>query len=216
MDNLILSFTPEQHQKYLEILNADTISLNFSVSHIEIEDLVLNTNSTVEKMAKDCEKILAFAKKDSFFSKSLSREDIDALVPVYYEVISNVESAKAELYTLSVSLSSKITEIDTALNSIYSQYSHFLPYKAALLMRDDYKDKISEIDACFTEEIQTLSEKKERYFSSLIFISNICDTIIPEFLRASALYADTPRFKSFDDKNFFNAVESFVLKIRSV
>ncbi len=215
MDNLILSFTPTQHKKYLEIASSNTVLLNFDIPSIEIKDLSIDNRSAKTKMISACEKIFEFSKNDSFFVRSLSREQIKALIPVYYDAVSNIERARAELNGSAIAISQKIVEIDTALTLLHSEYSDFLPYKAALAQREEFKNEIINLDNQFKFEISNLNQSKSRYALELESISSITDIIIPEFFAAMTKASDAPRFKEFKDKEFFTALESFIEKIRT-
>lgn len=215
MDNLILSFTPTQHKKYLEIASANTVELNFDIPSIEIKDLSIDITSAKTKMMNVCEKILEFSKNDSFFVRSLSREQIKALIPVYYDAVSNIERAGAELNGSAIVVSQKIVEIDTALTLLHSKYSDFLPYKAALAQREELKKEIMNLDNQFKSEISNLNQSKSRYALALESISSITDIIIPEFFAAMTKASDAPRFKNFHKKAFFDAISSFLFKINA-
>lgn len=215
MDNLILSFTPTQHKKYLEIASANTVELNFDIPSIEIKDLSIDITSAKTKMMNVCEKILEFSKNDSFFVRSLSREQIKALIPVYYDAVSNIERARAELNGSAIVVSQKIVEIDTALTLLHSKYSDFLPYKAALAQREELKKEIMNLDNQFKSEISNLNQSKSRYALALESISSITDIIIPEFFAAMTKASDAPRFKNFHKKAFFDAISSFLFKINA-
>ena len=60
----------------------------------------------------------------------------------------------------SYKLSFKLGEINRALANINKRYADFLPYKAALCNREDYSQKIDEIDLQFKNGIQALDNLK--------------------------------------------------------
>ena len=216
MDNLILSLTPEQHKKYIEIKNEKAPLLNFDVPSIQIEYCSIDTRGAKNMIANACEKLLVFSKHDSFFEKSLSSKEINALIPVYYEGINSIDVARKELYKAATELSRKIVKIDAALSTLYSDYSEFLPYKAALFDREEYKNEILTLDDRFLSEISRLSEEKSRSTTSLESISNMTDILIPEFFSSLTKVSDAPRFKDFKHRDFFAVVNSFTEKIKTI
>ncbi|MBO5715713.1 MAG: hypothetical protein J6S23_04905 [Clostridia bacterium] len=217
MDALILSLTPIQHQKYLELLGKDEISLDFEVGTIEFDNYSdENIKSAKSKIVAECEKLMNFEKSDSFFSAKLNNEEIEELIPIYFEVINEISKAKKELYSEAIAISSKIKDVEKAHIEISQKYSDFLPYKAAFGKNEKYQDEILRIDNDFKCEIEKALEQKKELSNELSRISTICDVLIPTFSKKSSRAADTPRFKRFNDKEFFAAVSSFMEQIKNI
>ena len=217
MDALILSLAPEQHKKYLELLKQENITLDFKVDKIEFDIYTdENIKAAKHKIVAYCEKLMIFAKNDSFFSKKLSKDEIDKLVPEYFGTINNISIIQRELYTEAIIVSRKINEVDKIHIAISQKYTDFLPYKAAFGKNEKYQDEISIIDSEFNREIEKALEQKKVLANELSKISTICDVLIPTFRKNSSRAADTPRFQNFNDKEFFNSVSAFMEQIKSV
>ena len=217
MDALILSLAPEQHKKYLELLKQENISLDFKVDKIEFDIYTdENIKAAKHKIVACCEKLMIFAKNDSFFSKKLSKDEIDMLIPEYFSAVNNISIIQRELYTEAIIVSRKINEIEKIHIEISKKYADFLPYKAAFGKNEKYQDEISIIDSEFNREIEKALEQKKVLANELARISTICDVLIPSFRKNSSRAADTPRFQNFNDKEFFNSVSSFMEQMKSV
>ena len=112
MDALILSLTPPQHKKYLELLKQDTVTLEFKVDKIEFENYSdENINNAKIQIVACCEALMNFAKSDSFFSAKLSKNEIDKIIPKYYGAINNISNIQRELYREAITVSGKIKEL---------------------------------------------------------------------------------------------------------
>ena len=217
MDALILSLAPEQHKKYLELLKQENITLDFKVDKIEFDIYTdENIKAAKHKIVACCEALMNFAKNDSFFSQKLSKDEIDKLIPEYFGTINSISIIQRELYSEAIIISRKINEVEKMHIEISKKYTDFLPYKAAFGKNEKYRDEISRIDSEFNCEIEKAFEQKKALANELSKISTICDVLIPAFRKNSSRAADTPRFKSFNDKEFFNSVSSFMEQIKSV
>ena len=217
MDALILSLAPEQHKKYLELLKQENITLDFKVDKIEFDIYTdENIKAAKHKIVACCEALMNFAKNGSFFSQKLSKDEIDKLIPKYFGAINDICKIQRELYSEAIIISRKINEVEKMHIEISKKYTDFLPYKAAFGKNEKYRDEISRIDSEFNCEIEKAFEQKKVLANELSKISTICDVLIPSFRINSSRAADTPRFKSFNDKEFFNSVSSFMEQIKSI
>ena len=217
MDALILSLAPEQHKKYLELLKQENITLDFKVDKIEFDIYTdENIKTAKHKIVACCEKLMDFTKSNSFFSAKLDKKEIDKLIPEYFGTINSISIIQRELYSEAIIISRKINEVEKMHIEISKKYTDFLPYKAAFGKNEKYRDKISRIDSEFNCEIEKAFEQKKALANELSKISTICDVLIPAFRKNSSRAADTPRFKSFNDKEFFNSVSSFMEQIKNI
>ncbi len=217
MDALILSLTPPQHAKYLELLNQENITLDFKVDKTEFENYSNeNIKNAKIQIVSYCEKLMNFAKNDSFFSARLSKEEIDKLIPEYFGAINNISKIQRELYSEAIIVSRKINEAEKIHIDISKKYTDFLPYKAAFGKNEKYRDEILKIDNDFKREMENSLAQKKALANELARISTICDVLIPSFSKNSSRAADTPRFKNFNDKEFFNSISSFMEQIKNV
>ena len=217
MDALILSLTHEQHKKYLELLKQENISLDFMVDKIGFENYSdENIKNAKIKIVAYCEKLMNFAKTDSFFSSKLSNGEIERLIPQYFGSINEIYKIQRGLYTEVLVISKMIQSIDKAHTEIAKKYANFIPYKAAFAKNEKYQDDILRIDNDFQCEIKKALEQKKVLSNEISRISKICDELIPSFSKTSSNAADSPRFKGFNDKEFFAAVSSFMEQVKSI
>ena len=217
MDALILSLAPEQHKKYLELLKQGDITLDFIVEKREFDIYTdENIKAAKHKIVDYCEKLMAFAKNDSFFSKKLSKDEIDMLIPEYFGAINSISKIQRELYGEAIIVSRKINDVEKIHIEISKKYTDFLPYKAAFGKNEKYQDEILRIDNDFKREMENSLAQKKALAGKLSRISMICDVLIPSFRKNSSRAADTPRFKNFNDTEFFNSVSSFMEQIKNV
>ena len=217
MDALILSLTSKQHKKYLSLLDCEQVDLNFEFEKAKFDaysdEKIKNAK---DKIVSSSEKIVNFPKYDSFFSQSLTKEEIEEIIPLYYETVREISKVKQELYGEALFLSRIIRDIDKSHLEISQKYGDFLPYKAALGKSERYATEISRIDAEFFSEISMISDNKKAFAKELARISTICDVLIPEFFEKSSLAAGAPRFKNFNNREFFSIVASFIEKVKNV
>lgn len=217
MDALILSLTNDQHKKYLSLVGKDDIILNFEIQEINFEaHSDENIKKAKNKIISSCETLLGFEKRDSFFSAPLTKEEIEKLIPTYFEAIRSISKAKQSLLNDIIDISRKIKEVETIHIEISKNYSDFLPYKAAFGKNEKYLNEIQAIDNDFDNEINKIVAQKESLVNELSRISTICDELIPLFFEKSSHAADTPKFKNFNDKEFFSTVSAFVEQVKNV
>lgn len=215
MDALVLTFTPEQHKKYLELIDCEQIELNFDIKSPEFEVLFYeNINVFKRKIISSCTTLLEFNKHTSFFSKSLKKEEINNLIPIYYKSICDISSIKQEMYNNSIIIAKQIDQLEKAYMTIAKQYSSFLPYKAAFGKREQYRNTISDIDNKFSIEFDKINECKRTLICDLGKISTACDKLIPEFFSSISCAADAPKFENFESALFFNTILSFEEKLK--
>ena len=72
------------------------------------------------------------------------------------------------------------------------------------------------LDAEFLAAIENLTQIRAHYVARLEALSNISDRIIPEFFSAATKYADAPKFKDFNDREFFAQIRAFIEKIKAI
>ncbi len=217
MEALILSLTQDQHQKYLSLLGQDEVELNFEVESTRLENIFdEKIQNTKEKMIFCCEKLTEFAKSDSFFSENLKKEEIDALIPIYFEKINDIAKLRKGLYSLSIEISNEILRVEGQRAKILQKYADFLPYKAALGKNEKYANEIIKIDNEFSFEISKIAAHKNTLSHALSKISIICDELVPTFFQNSSQAADSPKFKNFNDNTFFISLSSFIEQMKNV
>lgn len=216
MDSLLLSFTPEQYKKYLELKESEDISLdfdttvpNFSFADFKIADI---TN----KMADEGKKLLDLYETDSFFAPVIKDIGISKIASSYFGAIQNIEALRKILFERADTVSNNILTLNREYQTINTRYIDFVPYKAAFGESDKYGDEIIRIDGEFKNSLSKLKEKiKEESlrFDSIILV---CDKVVPDFYKSISKAADAPKFKKFDEKGFFAIVEGFIERVRSI
>ena len=217
MDALILSLTPIQHKKYLELLKQDNVELDFEIATVEFDNHSKeNMSNAKHSILNTCETLMNFLKSDTFFSAKLSKDEIDKLIPSYFATIKDISNTQRALYSEAIVVSRKINELERIHTEVAQKYSDFLPYKAAFGKNEKYQDEILHIDNEFKATLEKTVEQKKALANELSQISTICDELIPSFFKRSSQAADTPRFKNFNDAKFFNSVSSFMEQIKSI
>ena len=215
MDELLLTFNDKQYKKYLEIKENEAFELDFDTS---LEQVTPSSPDTIKaestKMVRECEKLLAIKNRQNVFVSAFSRKEIENLIPIFYTAIGKIDQSKRKLYQESILIAKNLEKADRICNDVYNRYSDFLPYKAALADKEEYRDNVIAVDEKFKESIALAEEQINHEKELLAGLSNIVDVIIPDFFKGISRAADTPRFENFDDKLFFFAVASFVEKIK--
>ncbi len=216
MDEIILTFSKDQLNKYNEIRDAESVVLDFDTELPELNEISsYSFDEFISLVEVEIKKLLAFKKYDSVFSVFLTQEEIKAFIPVYYEVIrgisrySKIVGADTWVLTMDISKAHRISA------EMCEKYAAFLPYKAALYDREEYSSQIAEIDAKFKENIEYLdiyqNELVDRLKKADAFYS-----IIQEFYKKAAEASDQPKFKKFDAYDFFWATEAFLEQIKAI
>ena len=216
MDELILTFTKEQYKKYNEIKNSENVILDFNTELPELNEI--SSYSFVEFISAveiEIKKLLAFKKYDSVFSVFLTQDEIKEFIPVYYDVIreinrySKIVGADTWVLTMDISRAHRIS------TEMCERYAAFLPYKAALYNREEYSSQIADTDAKFKESIEYLdvyqNELGERLKKADAFYN-----VIQEFYKKAAEASDQPKFKKFDAYDFFWATEAFLEQLKAI
>jgi hypothetical protein len=217
MDALILSLTPAQHKKYLELVDCKNTELNFKFEHAHLQAYSDEKLQNAKDMIiSSCQRIISLKKHSAFFSRSLDKDEIEKLIPIYFEVVRSITAVQSELYGEAILISREISKIENSLIEASVKYSDFLPYKAAFGKTERYKDEIIRIDTEFLNVKSNLTKHKKLLANELSKISNICDILIPDFFQKSAHAADSPRFKGFNDNEFFATVFAFLEQIKNV
>ena len=112
-------------------------------------------------------------------------------------------------------LARKVEEANKGIADINKKYSDFLPYKAALGNKDEYKEQIENLDEQFKLNIQLAKDHTLTLMQDVDKSIKICD-IISDFFKKSSKATDEPKFKKFDAYDFFWSLEAFVEQIRTI
>lgn len=216
MESLLFSLTPKQYKKYLEIINADKIELDFDFSIPDFAPYPFeNARALINGLSYDASRIAAFKKNDLFFSE-LDKNEIAKLIPTYFEVIAKISKTSEALYLEISKISSVISQIEAAKAELNIKYNEFLPYKAALLEKPKYSAQIVEAESAYKESTNALDEHISEEIEKLTALSSLCEHIIPELLKDGSAAADSPGFKRFKQKEFFLAFDAFITRIKNI
>ena len=215
MDSLILTFNKKQMNLYKELLEKESVALNFDTKLTPIQEYSFDVlDIEVINIKTQMVKITKFKKQRAMFSE-FSQEQIKVLIPIYYEVIRNINYSRKILQSEMISLSCLILSIDKLISDINKKYSAFLPYKAALYNRDEYSSQILKIDEEFKANIKIAENCKKStlsYFDKMINLSDI----ISNFFDNSSKASDEPKFKNFNYADFFWSVDSFIEQLNNI
>ena len=216
MESLLFSLTPKQYKKYLEIINADKIELDFDFSIPDFAPYPFeNARALINGLSYDASRIAAFKKNDLFFSE-LDKNEIAKLIPTYFEVIAKISKTSEALYLEISKISSVISQAEAARAELNIKYNEFIPYKAALVENPKYSTKIIEVESAYKESTSTLGALMTEEIEKLSTLSTVCEHIIPELLQSGATAADSPSFKNFKAKEFFWAFDAFITRINNI
>ena len=216
MDELILMFSKEQLKKYNEIKNSESVALDFDTELPELDEISqYSFDEFISAVETEVKKLLAFKKFDSMFSVSISQAEIKALVPVYYDTILGIERHVKELSSNTRALAMNISQVDKMHASLCAKYADFLPYKAALYNRDDYERAIAELDDSFNQSIQLVQSYLDTSYERLKKVETI-HGIIQDFYQKASEASDSPKFKNFNARAFFYAIEAFIEQLKAI
>ena len=216
MDSLLLGFSPEQYKKYLELKSGCFVQLCFDTSWRIFELTETEINGILQKMADESQRLLDCYSRDSFFAPALKKENISSFATTYFDVINNIEASRRLLFERANASSKNILELQKELDGLNSRYLDFLPYKAAFFDSDEHKDEIFRIDNEFKKSIGELKEAIMQTIAHFDTLVLICDKIVPDFYKSTSTAADAPRFKNFNEKEFYTLIEGFIVQTKSI
>ena len=216
MDKLILTFTPKQHEKYLQLNSKEIEALHFDTSLADFDTLSTDIlDNSLSSICSECERLLAFYDSKSFFA-TLSQKDVKNLIPVYFEVINSIEKQRQKLYSESIKAGKIFMDAEKLCADISKRYNDFLPYKAAFYNNEKFKNEIFETDENFLKSIEKAQAFRSDIANYLNSISIVCDECIPEFYKKSSSASDSPKFKEFRANEFFACVITFVTQLKTI
>lgn len=214
MDSLILTFNKEQLKLYNELLVADTVTLNFNTTIPNISEYSFDIiKIEIPSIQAELSSLLKHQNQTSMFSSSLTQDQIQKLIPVYYEALISLGKIKARIGKESLIVSSKINEIEKHIAEINQRYADFLPYKAALSKNSKYASIINQTDEEFKANIQKANEYRKElllYFDSML---NLCE-LISDFSIKSSRASDEPKFENFNTYDFFLSIDSLIEQLK--
>lgn len=216
MDSLLLSFTPEQYKKYLDLKERENISLDFDSSIRDFSFTDFKIADITNKMADEGKNLLELYETDSFFAPVLKDIGIPKLASSYFGAIQNIEALRKILWERGNTISNNILTLNREYQEINARYIEFLPYKAAFLESDKYGDEIIRIDGEFKNSFSKLKEMIKEESLQLDSIILVCDKLVADFYKSISKAADAPKFKEFDEKNFFLTVSGFIERISAI
>ncbi len=218
MDELILSFTPEQYKKYLEILDSAEPSLNFSTS---IEPFSPHSRRGVaeaaEKAVEIANKLTSTVKTASGYSVfrvTYTTEESQHIQTEYFTAVREISRLRSLLLGELLSISKSVSVAENIYNAICASYNDFLPYKAALRDNTEYGETVHNADSKFKESISDADSQRERERAFLEATDKICNTIIPEFLNSSSAALDAPSFFEINETALVASVCALTEQIR--
>ena len=215
MDSLILTFNQEQMKTYQELSNQSNIELNFDTAIKIDEGSKYNFAEILSAIEKEALELLKFKKNTILFAPFLSVDEIKEFIPFYYKAIRSIKQQKIKISSNSWMLARKVEAANKGIADINKRYSDFLPYKAALGNKDEYKEQIENLDDQFKLNIQLAKDYALTLMQDVDKCIKICD-IISDFFNKSSKATDEPKFKKFDYYDFFWSLEAFIEQIRNV
>lgn len=216
MDSLILTFNKEQYNKYLELLENRPEEIPIKYQFCSIPTVNNALPSLANEIIKVADSLLKFGKSDSFFESVMSKEEIDLLIPAYYSAVRRIDALRLEIYTSAHEYGKALRELDRMIFDANSEYSSFLPYKASLINDPKFSEQIKNIECELLLSISRLENEKREISDFVYKIDCVCDNIIPEFFENSKIAIDSPKFKNFNQKNFFKSINILSTKIKNL
>lgn len=220
MDELILSFTPEQYKKYLEILKTPTPDLTFFA---EAEPFSPYSRKAVTEAAEEAVEIanklastVKTASGDSFFGRTYTKEGSQHIQAEYFAAVREISRLRSLLLGELLAISKSVSVAERIYNSICVSYNDFLPYKAALY--DDVKsgETVRTVDASFKESISSADLQKQNERAFLEATDKICNVIISDFLDSSSTAVDAPSFAHCNATSLSASVRALTEQIRII
>lgn len=219
MDSIILSFTPEQYEKYLEIRKraiSGQITLDFDLSQSLPENYSMDgALKCVEKIRQCAASLLKYEHTDEIFPVPLTRAEIDELGTAYFRTVGEIDAEMRVMYSELENIFSLVSRLDNERSRLCAVYAKFLPYKAALCDTEQYSARILELDGDFQNQLDAISKAIKNAEQKCAPLLKICEDTVPDFFASSALACDSPRFEKFSDRDFFKSVRVFLDKINS-
>ncbi len=217
MDDIILTFSKKQYEKYLELKSASFVTLEIDTD-ISIPSLNVNFNhkAALDKALSICDEILNFRKGNGFFNQSLAKEKINELVPSYFSLVNSLKDVQRELYNDACVIVKYVNALDEKDDEVSKKYAELLPYVAALDKDEKHGAKIENIKDQLLNSLSIIHSNKEKANSILAILMKLNEEMIPSFIKKSSQVADSPKFAHLDQSAFFNEITSFTEQIKAI
>ena len=219
-DEILLNFTPEQYEKYLSLLkkaNGSTVTLDFDVSEalpcMPPCDKMLGLAEAIEIIANEL--LTTRDKNSSFFSPSLTKNEIEALAALYYRSVTKINAVSTEISSLSLEFVKCVREAEAQYREKVKIYQDFLPYLAALHNSPHYQEKIAELDdflyknaenaLCILKKAKSLTDSLEK----------TSERIIPVFLAKSGRALGLPPYDDFSAGDFYASITNLIEQLKN-
>ena len=220
-DNLIMSFSQKQINKYFSIKKTLDSGKKIELPSIEPHSSLSPFNKApirenIEEIICHATKLFEFkSKSTSFFTDSkLTNTEKEQYREKYYEVINNINELKSQLFPILLEYKKSYDKHIKTILSIDAQYAEFLSYKAALYNEKEYEKQIKQIES-------VLKESKERFLSEAALtyhiyasVTIIYDDSINGFFKNSLSASGAPSFDAFNSNAFFEVTEAFCARVR--
>lgn len=221
MDELILSFTPSQYEKYREILSSDkSPCLDFCTKAADLSTRSSRSRDTINKISQEIVRAVsefsATLSSDSYFSHIYSREELESIRNNYFAMVREISRLRSVLLSEVILISHSVAEAERIWGEICISYNDFLPYKAALCDHAEHSEKISMLDKEFKKSIAHADTQRKNEQKALNVADKICNAIIPEFLDSSSSAADSPSFTHFNAQAMISSTRSLSEQIRII
>ena len=171
MDSLILTFNQEQMKTYQELSNQSNIELNFDTAIKIDEGSKYNFAEILSAIEKEALELLKFKKNTVSFAPFLNVDEIKEFIPFYYKAIRSIKQQKIKISSNSWMLARKVEAANKGIADINKRYSDFLPYKAALGNKDEYKEQIEILDDQFKLNIQLAKDYALTLMQAIFIVS---------------------------------------------
>ena len=220
IDEILLGFTTEQYEKYLSILNEakyGKVSLDFDVSETlpctPSHDKIVGLIKAIEDVAKEL--LSYYDPKASFFSSTLTKDEIDSLASLYYKTVIKINALSTEMSALSLDLVKNLRASEIQYRKKVKIYQDFLPYLVSLYEAPDYKEKIAELDAFLYKNVENSLSIMKRSVNMTQTLEKICESIIPNLLAKSGKALGLPPYDDFSSADFYSSIVAFIEQLKN-
>ena len=222
MDELILAFSPAQHQKYCEIkerAEREEISLDFDISLLPniSEDSLKDIKPILQEISACVQELLSLCKISAvWFCQRYTAEELDSIRNAFLNVLRNLSTTKAELCTVQLNAAAEAERLDLSHLKLMQAYAEFLPYKAALAPYSQYSKRISDIESAYKAAISRYDINISVRKNLIARIDNIYNNIIDEYVNNSTKAADFPNMENMNAELLFKHTRDLSEQLKHV
>ncbi len=220
MDELILAFSPAQHNKYCEIkerVEREEISLNFDISLLPNvpEDSLKDIKPILQELSTCVHDLLSLCKiSAAWFCQRYSQQELDDIKNAFISTLRVISSAKAELFTVQCNTAQQTEQLSAAHLKLMQAYAEFLPYKAALAPHPQYSERIYDMGSAYSVAMSLYDVHISARKDLVLRVENICRNIIDVYIKNSTEATDFPNMENMNAELLFKHTRDLSEKLK--